>query len=299
MVYRMKKIVVLTALMFITGLVMAGCDTSNVSNLTGQQVVSNVQAAVNSLNTFHGTISVNVSSTMMPGGGASFTAEVWAQKPNLGRVEIKSITMPANAEKHAAGETGKQMPDLTGATMVFDGSKVWLYTPSDNHVYTGSIDGQKIANIPTEVLTQLQGKIDQLLSMTDIKVVGDAQVNGRDTTEIQLTAKPGATLPTGDAKSGDMKGAAVAMLLKNSTLTLWIDKAINLPVQVEFDTPMGKATMTTSGDEFNQPIAPDKFTFTPPAGATVTTIDTSKAEHKSLDGANNGAGSNSNAGNNK
>jgi outer membrane lipoprotein-sorting protein len=282
MVYRLKKIVVLTALMFITGIAMSACDANNVSNLSGQQVVSNVQAAVASLNTFHGTVSMTATSPMLT-GGASFTAEVWAQKPNLGRVEIKSITMPTHAEKQPAGNAERQMPNLTGATLVFDGSKAWLYIPTDNHVYTGNIDGQQIANLPTQMLTQLPGKIDQLLSQADIKVVGDAQVNGRDTTEIQLTPKPGTTLQMGDAKSGDMKSAAAAMLLSNSKLTLWVDKTINLPVQIEIDTPMGKATITSSGDEFNQPIAPDKFTFTPPAGATVTTIDTSKAEHKSLD----------------
>ena len=274
MAIQLKKIVVLMALLMVTGTALAAGNTSNAASITGPQLISQVQTAVANLNTFHGTISVNVNSPAM-NGGASVTAEVWASKPNLGRIEIKSISMPANAEKHA--------PNLTGATLVFDGSKGWIYTPADNHVYVASIDGQKIANLPAQALTQLQSKIGDLLAQSDVKVIGDAQVNGRATTEIQITLKPGATLPGGDAKGG-MKGAAVAMLLSNSKLTLWIDKAVNLPVQVEFDTAMGKATITTSGDEFNQPIPPSTFTFTPPAGATVTTVDPSKAEPKSLDG---------------
>ena len=183
--------------------------------------------------------------------------------------------MPTNAEKHT--------PNLTGATLVYDGSKGWVYTPADNHVYVASINGQKIANLPAQALTQLQSKLGNLLAQSDVKVVGDAQVNGRDTTEIQITLKPGATMP-GDSNGG-MKGAAMAMILSNSKLTLWIDKTANLPVQMEFDTAMGKATITTSGDEFNQPIPASTFTFTPPAGATVTTVDPSKAEPNSLNGA--------------
>lgn len=276
MANHLKKIVVLMALLAVTGTALAAGNTSNAASVTGPQLIGQVQSALANLNTFHGTISVNVNSPAL-NGQISVTAEVWASKPNLGRVVIKSITMPTNAEKHT--------PNLTGATMVFDGSKAWAYTPADNHVYTANVDGQKIAKLPTEALTQMQRKIGDLMAISDIKVVGDEQVNGRDTTKIEITAKPGATLPGGDGANDGMKGAAVGMMLKSGKLTLWIDKAANLPVQVELDTAMGKATITTSGDEFNQPIPASTFTFTPPAGATITTVDTSKAEHKSLDGA--------------
>ncbi len=283
MIYQLKKIVVLMAMLLATGTALAACDTSNVSSIAGPQVVSNVQAAIANLNTFHGTVSVEVNSPALQ-GQMSMTAEVWASKPNLARVVIKSITMPNVDKSVGAPGAEKSMPNLSGATMVLDGSKAWAYTPADNHVYVARIDGQKIANLPTALLTQLQSKIGDLLAQSDIKVVGDALVNGRATTEIQITPKPGATMPGGNATDG-MKRAALGMLLSNSRLTLWLDKAINLPVQVEFDTALGKATITTSGDEFNQPIPASVFTFTPPAGAIITTIDPSKTEPKLLDSA--------------
>ncbi len=292
-----KRISAVVIIMMIISLSAAACGGSSVD---GAQVIRNMEAAVAKINTTHSTVQVHIDLTTPPVQG-DITAEFWQQMPALFHGEIKTLNVSGLDSLGAIGgatlgnvpsgdSTTPAAPllssqNMQGSVLVADGSAIWLYTPASNHVYKASLDTKGISLAQTQVFLQgLQGVVDRLLAVSDVQGVGEEQVGGRDAYKLQLTAKQGL--------SAGQNGTA-AMLLMGGKVTLWVDKQLSVPLKLQYDnSSMGSVSVTAINPEFNQPIDPGKFQFTPPAGAQVVSLDTVKPVPMTLPQARTSAGYN-------
>ncbi|PZS02669.1 MAG: hypothetical protein DLM69_03800 [Candidatus Chloroheliales bacterium] len=300
-----KRISALVAMMMVLSLV-AACDTGGVD---GTQVVRNMQAAVAKINTTHSSVQVHIDLISPPVKG-DLTAEFWQQMPALFHGEIKSVNftgLDALVGMHnvggdntpapgatPSGASGSPAPDnqpilsaqnMQGSVLVADGSAVWLYTPASNRVYKASLDTKNVTLAQTQVFLQgLQGVVDRILAVSDVKGVGEEQIGGRDTYKLELTAKQ---------NLGSSQNPTIAALLTGGKVTLWVDKQLNVPLKLQYDnSSMGTVSVTAVNPEFNQPIDPAKFQFAPPANAKVVNLDTAKPTYMTLGEARTRAGYN-------
>lgn len=267
---------------------LTACSAGQQGSLTGLDVVQKMREALKSNQTAQGTVELSaklnkadlkalLSSFMpempkdMPGMAGkdpvsmlpdlvSITLKVWRESPDKGRVEVESSTLPG----------------MTGATLVYDGKKVYAYDPAHNRVYTktpsdkgempggmGSMLGEWAALTPEE-------RGDKLVDASDIKMAGSEQVGGRDTYKLEVTAKQDAMEKLGVPQ---MFQVQAAILLKDAKATLWVDKGRWVPLKVMLEHPNVGQFTYTANLELDKPIDASKFVLQTPAGAETIDLD--------------------------
>jgi outer membrane lipoprotein-sorting protein len=188
-------------------------------------------------------------------------AQVWTDGKGKGRLELPS---------NAADET-----------MVFDGTTLWDWTSSNNTVHKSTDTPAQKAHPDKpgsgEMATDPAAAAKQIIALIDkdstVKVDGTATVAGRPAYELVLAPKP-----------------TEKTLLREVRIA--IDSETKIPLQLSVLANGNSQPVAQIG--FSKldiaPQDPALFTFTPPAGATVTTGDPQEKAGKTADQLKGAAG---------
>ncbi len=175
----------------------------------------------------------------------------WYQVPNRWRTEYAVTTLDAQ---------GKVLNSVSFA-QISDGADVWQYSPADGTVTINrlepSMSGMAAMAPFGENVQNLSDLFQRASTCYDAKVTGDARVAGRETYVIDMGPSlcPSASAPE-----------------MNGKLVLWVDKETFFVLkQEEYSTQGDTVVMSSEVQQvqYNTPIDPGQFTFTPPSGAKV------------------------------
>ena len=240
------------SLLLVLSLVLAGCG----KRITAEEIVAKVQETAQNTRDAHAVVTGSVD---IQGIQVSAKAEVWEKSPNRLRAEV----------------LGASEPRYTGMVMVSDGQQGWLYEPARNRVTVGAA-AEIDTPLPQEMLTELQDVIQQMLDASNVELVGEEAVAGRDAYKLTLSPKE-------DAEQSFFPG--------DGTATLWVDKEQWMILKATYDAgTFGQGSMEVQSFELNPGLADDLFTFQVPEGAEVVDVEAQQPEHLSLDEAKAQAG---------
>jgi outer membrane lipoprotein-sorting protein len=285
---RRTNLLVFVALLMALSALLTACSAGQQGATTGPDVVRKMREALKSNQSAQGTVELSarlnkaglksLMGSLMPQGPkdmpvmtgkdpvsmlpdlVSITLKVWREASNKGRVEVESSTLPG----------------MTGATLVYDGKKVYAYAPAHNKVYTktpsdkeempggmGNMLGEWAALTPEE-------RGDRLVDASDVKMAGSEQVGGRDAYKLEVTPKAEAFEKLGVPEMFQMQAA---LLLKDAKATLWVDKERWVPLKVTLEHPsVGQFTYSATL-ELDKPIDASQFVLQTPPGAEVIDLD--------------------------
>lgn len=298
MAITLKRRAALIAIIMIISLTLAACGGSAVD---GEQVVRRMETTLLTVNTTHSVVQVHIDLSS-PQVSGDITAEFWQQtSPALFHGEIHTVNINGldslmqiggavnnSAATPSANVTPEGQPIISPATvagsvLIADGANIWLYTPASNHVYKAALNTKDISMAQVQVFIQgIQGVVDRILAVSDVKGIGEEQVNGRDAYKVELTARQ-------DLTQGQTN--TTALLLMGGKVTLWVDKQLNIPLKLQYDNAsMGSISVTAVNPEVNPTIPAARFTFTPPAGVKVTNVGNAQPLTTTLPRANTTAG---------
>jgi len=184
-----------------------------------------------------------------------------------------------------------------GMTLVFDGSTMWMYMPAANSysqlplssgspsaearamgggMFGGANALQEYKNITTSV------KVAKILGSEKLRVNG----SDVDCWVVSLEYDP-----MGSAASAAAQAAGLPFRDLGHSKMLWVDKASHLVYEDDTSTKMTVANTNAPTNmhqkskvesvTVNDPVSPEVFTFTPPAGAKE--MDESKVTPKSAE----------------
>lgn len=285
---RRTNLLTFVALMMALPALLTACSAGQQGTMTGPDVVRKMREALKSNQSAQGTVELSAKlnkdglkslmGSLMPQGPkdmpvmtgkdpvsmlpdlVSITLKVWREAPNKGRVEVESSTLPG----------------MTGATLVYDGKKVYTYAPAHNKVYTktpsdkedmpggmGNMLGEWAALTPEE-------RGDRLVDASDVKMAGSEQIGGRDAYKLEVTPKADAFEKLGVPEMFQMQAA---ILIKDARATLWVDKERWVPLKVTLEHPSVGQFTYTANLELDKPIDAAKFVLQTPPGAEVIDLD--------------------------
>jgi len=159
--------------------------------------------------------------------------------------------------------------------IVSDGRTAWFYDPSANRVMVGCLDELETP-LPKEMLTNLQDLIQEVLDLSDVKLVGEEAVLDRQAYQLTLSQKE-------DAERQVFPGGGTA--------TLWIDQEQWIPLKATYEaSAFGQGEVELRSFELNLGLDNDLFTFEPPADAEVVDLESQQPEPLTLDEAREQAG---------
>jgi outer membrane lipoprotein-sorting protein len=239
-----QRILVVFSVFLILSLTLAGCG----QKITAEEIVAKVQETVESTQDAHAVVTASVNAQ---GIEFSARAELWEKTPNKGR----AVVIEASDPKYV------------GTTMVSDGQQAWLYEPARNLVTTGST-GEVEMPLPQELLTSLQDVIQHMLDNSNVELVGEEAVAGRDAYKLTLSAQ---------------EDSGQELFPGNGTATLWVDKEQWFILKATYEAgTFGQGTMEVQSFELNPGLADDLFTFQVPDGAKVIDIQSQQPEPMTL-----------------
>jgi outer membrane lipoprotein-sorting protein len=231
---------------------LAGCG----NQITAEEIVARMQETVENTDDAHAVVSANIDAQ---GIQISLTAEVWEKAPNLLRVEV----LDASDARFA------------GNLMVSDGEQAWLYEPDRNRVQVGA-SGEVEMPLPQEMLTSLQEKIQEVLNASDVELVGEETVAGREAYKLTVN-------PHEDAQQELFPGSGTA--------TLWVDKEQWIILKATYQAnAFGAGDMEVQSFDLNPGVADELFHFEVPDGATVIDVEQQQPQPLTLDEARDQAG---------
>ena len=246
------KFWIVTSLLLVLGLALAGCGPQ----ITAEEIVDKMRETLENTDDAHAIVAVDVSAQ---GINMSVKAEVWEMSPNKFRAEVLESSQP----------------DTQGMIMVSDGQQGWFYDPAHNQVMVGDV-GDLETPLPQEMLAELQDVIQQILDVTDAKLVGEETVVGREAYKLTLTPKDGADsdiFPGGGAP------------------TLWVDKEHWIVLKAEYVADaFGQGSVEIQSFELNLGLDSDLFTFDVPEGVDVVDAKAMEPVPLTLDEAREQAG---------
>lgn len=237
---------ILILLSLISTLILGACTQPLPS---ADELAQRMEAARAAMTTAEATLSINFTTPEQQG---TLSAMGWMEQTGQRDATGEPITR-MRTEVSAASEA-----ELLGMTMVSDGNNFWLYSPADQRVITGSRDEFKESTQtnPAAPAMMLSEMINQGLEAVDLKVVGTETIAGRSTWKVDFTPRAETSAQLG--LNGVING------------TLWIDEELALPLKLTLDAgDLGQGTVELSNLKVNQPIDPERFSFTPPPGVTV------------------------------
>lgn len=247
-----QKVWIAFSLLLVLSLALAGCG----KKITAEEIVAKMQETVENTQDGHAVVTANLN---VQGIEMSVKAEVWEKSPN----KLRAVIL----------ETSK--PEYAGATLVSDGQQGWYYQPEKNLVMVGPI-AEIETPLPQEMLTELQEVIQEILDISDVELVGEETVVGREAYKLTLTPKEDAG---GQALPGD------------GTATLWVDQEQWIVLKAVYQAnAFGQGTMEVQSFELNPGLADDLFTFEAPEGAKVVDIEAQQPVPLTLDQAREQAG---------
>ena len=237
-------------------------------------LLKNVELAYGAINTYSSKVTSTIT---MDQSGAQ------------GNVNMETpMTVTADASGRFRIES-KGMMGMMGMTLVYDGNAMWMYMEGANSysklplnegsasVRAGAMGGGMSGGaIGLDYKNVTSGVKEAKILRSEKVHVNDADA---DCWVVSLTYEgPGAEA------SSAMKSAGLSMDDFSRAKTLWVDKSRNLVYREDSTTkmtlPNAHAPTTTKQSSkvesftVNDPVSPDVFTFTPPAGAKE--LDTSK-----------------------
>jgi len=147
--------------------------------------------------------------------------------------------------------------EFVGATIVSDGSQVWMYFPGENRVVVGEV-GPDEPSSPRYMIQHMDEIIQRVLDASEVQLLGEEEVAGTATYKLEFTPKEGeeAVLPPG------------------SKATLWVDQERWVALQAHFSGgAIGEGRMRVRSFDLNTGLADDRFQFEIPEGAEVATVE--------------------------
>jgi outer membrane lipoprotein-sorting protein len=247
-----QRIWIVFSLLMALSLVLAGCG----NKITAEEIVAKMRETIEGTEDAHAVVTADVSAQ---GIEMSLTAEVWEKAPNLIRAEVLEAS-----EAH-----------FVGTLMVSDGQQAWLYEPARNRVAVGP-PGELEMPLPQEMLSSLQEAIQEVLDVSDVELVGEEAVTGREA--YKLTVSP---------REGDQ----TEIFPGNGTATLWVDKEEWIVLRAIYEAnTFGAGGMQVQSFELNPGLSDDLFRFEVPEGATVIDVEAQQPEPLTLDEARAQAG---------
>lgn len=270
--------------------VLAGCAAGQ--PLTASEIVEKMRDTMRTTKTVESTASLaltinkegleTLAESVMPGAlqksgkiGQNWKARVpdtasakvnfWKESPNKARIEV----------------TESSLPDMSGATLVSDGQKVYALDAGHNKVYTGT--PSKMEDLPDELKGMLESAdieetLDKLLAATTQKVLGEETVANLGAYKVEFTPQPDAAAKLGVPEAMQTQAG---FLIKDATATMWVDKARWMPLKLVVEHPnMGEFSYTVESLKLNEAIDPLRFVLQVPAGAETVDLDAVKAQMK-------------------
>jgi outer membrane lipoprotein-sorting protein len=171
---------------------------------------------------------------------------------------------------------------MEGAALVSDGKKIYAYTPLDNTVRTASLEALEKAR---EAMKDMGGGMgmgflsgfedpevafDKLLDASDIRLVSEEKLNGRDTYKLEATPKTDAATRLGIPV---FAAQYAENIIRGAKGTFWVDKDLFTPLKATLEHP-SIGNLTYSGDwKLNGSIDADRFVLQIPPGAKVEDMD--------------------------
>ncbi len=240
-----------TSLIFVTILALAACggaaeeEAPAEVELSGTEWVQKMTEAVKATNTASFTAEFQ---TATAEGALKGTVNFWGERPSKMRAEVSS-----------------EDPDLNGMVAVTNEEKGWAYVPSENFVLTADSSQYK-AQLNEE--PELRQIIDSGESIVDsgfneaneAKVLGSEDIDGHATQKVEVKYD--------QAANPELEGV---------TTIYYIDKENFLPRRIEISIDAKDAAASgfvmIKDLSTGEAIAADKFTFEPPAGATVMDLN--------------------------
>jgi outer membrane lipoprotein-sorting protein len=225
-------------------LILAGCG----QKITAEEIVAKVRETMDSTQDAHAVVTASVDAQ---GIKLSAQAELWEKMANKARVQV----------------IDSSEPKYVGTTMVTDGQQAWLYEPDRNLVTVGSLSEVEMP-LPQELLTSLQTVIQQVLDASNVELVGEEVVSGRDAYKLTLSPK---------------EDSGQELFPGNGTTTLWVDKEQWFVLKATYEADaFGQGSMEVQSFELNPGLADDLFTFEAPEGAKVIDIAAQQPEPMTL-----------------
>ncbi len=247
-----RNVWMITGLLLVFALVLAGCGPQ----ITAEEIVDKMRETLENTNDAHAIVAVDLNAQ---GIEMSMTAEVWEMAPNMFRAEVLESSQP----------------ETEGMIMVSDGQQGWFYDPAHNQVMIGDVSELETP-LPQEMLSELQGVIQEVLDVTDAKLVGEDTIIGRETYKLTLTPKE-------DAGRDVFPG--------NGTPTLWVDKDQWIVLKAEYVADaFGQGSIEVQSFDLNPGLNSDLFTFVVPEGVNVVDAKALQPVPLTLDEAREQAG---------
>jgi outer membrane lipoprotein-sorting protein len=246
------KMLVLFGLCLALTVSMASCG----SQPTAEEIIARIQETVDSTEDAHAVVTTTFD---VQGIEMSVTAEIWEKSPDMLRVKVLDSTEPRFAD----------------ALMVSDGQQVWLYEPARNRVEVGPV-GEVETSLPQEMLSSSQEAIQKVLDASNVELVGEETVAGRNAYKLTVSPK----------EEGEEQ-----LFPGNGTATLWVDQDQWIVLKAHYEaSSFGEGGMEVQSFELNPGLAEDLFRFEVPEGATVIDIEAQRPVPMTLDEARAGAG---------
>ncbi len=123
------------------------------------------------------------------------------------------------------------------------------------------------------------GWLEEVLATSDIELLPQAQLQGRDCRVVRLTPRPaeGMAAAHGQDSPGLVPQAVefVEAMLRVADVTLYVDKDHMLPIRAELNNAAGNrlATISLTDVRINEKVADDTFRFEVPRDAKLVTLD--------------------------
>lgn len=216
---------------------------------TAEEITQSLERTRASTQSAHAVVDIQFSSAEQTG---NMTVEGWMERTGATDAEGQPIAR-MRGEVLAASDA-----ELLGSLVVSDGQTFWLYSPSANTAVTGTVDELKDQGptSPIGATKMLQDLIQQGLDAVELKPISSEQVNGTDTWKVEFS-------PNAETSAQLQLDALIQG-------TMWVDKALELPIKLELDaSDFGQGSLNVNKIELNVDLPDELFSFTPPPGTTI------------------------------
>ncbi len=238
----------ITSLIFVTILALAACGGEEAPaevELSGPEWLEKMTEAIKATNTASFTAEFQ---TATAEGALKGTVKFWGERPSKMRAEVSS-----------------EDPNLNGMVAVTNEEKGWAYVPSENFVVVADASQYKAQLNEEPELRQILDSGENIIDSgfdkaSEAKVLGSEDIDGHTTQKVEVKYDQAANPE-----------------LKDVTTIYYIDKEDFLPrrIEISIDTEDAAASGFVMIKDLStgEAIAADKFTFEPPAGATIMDLN--------------------------
>lgn len=290
------------ALMVVLGGVISGCTAGAGQQVTAADVMQKMRDTAKTTTSVQGTFDFNLTinkdglKTLMAGIMPSMSAMMGSSdSTNMptkmggmmnGKDGMDLSKLPDSVsatinysrqspDKMRAEVVTASFPEAKGATIVYDGQKVYALDAVNKTLYTAT-PGKYMDQIPAEMKTMMAGldiekEIDKVLAATDVKLLGTEKVAGLDAYKIDVTMKPDAASLLGIPQVYAMQAG---VLIKDLHATIYVDTARWIPLKFTLEHPnMGSFTYSASKLDINKVIDASTFVLQVPANTKTVDLD--------------------------